>query len=552
MAVHSGSPRTGPQSVMDRFMRQHGAVRQTQQTLLESILRRNAATAFGREHGFRTVRTVEEYRRQVPIRSWLEISPYVDAIVAGQQNVLTKEPPFFYHRTSGTTGKPKMIPFTRRCEAASKLTHRLWIYRNLADNPTLLQGRVMAILNAAIEGYTERREAYGAVSGNVYFRMPPIIRRAYSHPYDVYEIKSPEARRYTLLRFAVEQDCTFVFTGNPSSMLAIFEFGDRYGETLIRDIHDGTLATRFDVPDHVRAIALNELLPNPRRARALARARERAGRLRPVEYWPQLSVLGCWIGGSMGHFAPQLREWCGEGFRFRDVGYMASEGIFSVPIGNDSPDGLLALHAIYFEFVPEHEFGRPGARSLLAHEIEPDRNYHVVITTSGGLYRYAMNDVVRVAAMHEGSPLIRFIYKGGNVKNLQGEMVSIDHVMGTMSALTAELDLRLRHFQVAAELGRSCYVLHVEPLNDLPPAVLPRILSGFERELGRINENYAMFRADRLIGPPRLCVMRKGWFDRISQDHVARSSRDSQFKPAVLVDGVEHSEMIESSVDLSS
>ena len=201
--------------------------------------------------------------------------------------------------------------------------------------------------------------------------------------------------------------------------------------------------------------------------------------------------------------------------------------------------------------MPEHDFGRPGASALLAHEVEPGRNYHVVITTSGGLYRYAMNDVVRVTGVHAGSPTIRFLYKGGNVKNLQGEMMSVDHVTSALSAVTAELGIKLRHFQVMAELSNRRYILHIEPADELAGPMLQRLLSSFERELGKINENYAMFRADRLIGSPGLRVMSRGWFDRISQDYIARSSRDSQFKPAVLVDSVEHPEMIETTIELA-
>ena len=73
----------------------------------------------------------------------------------------------------------------------------------------------------------------------------------------------------------------------------------------------------------------------------------------------------------------------------------------------------------------------------LADEVEEGTNYHVVITTTGGLYRYAMNDVVRVTGFHDGSPLIRFLYKGSHVKNIAGEMMSIDHVMTAMSAIGA-------------------------------------------------------------------------------------------------------------------
>jgi len=550
MAVLSEFGKSSVERAVGRFMRQYDSARETQQTLIKGILQRNAGTVFGKEHGFQKARTIEDYQRQVPIRNWAEISPYVDAVVEGRLDTLTKEEPFFFQRTTGTTGKPKMIPFTRRCQAASLLTHRMWIYKHLLDNQNLLKGRIMAVLNAGVDGYTGRRVPFGSVSGNIYFRMPAIIRRAYSHPYDVYHVMDVDARRYTLLRFAVEQNCSFAFTGNPSSLLAIFEFANRHGAMLIRDIHDGTLANEFDVPDHLRVFALNELRPNPRRARVLAKAMEGGGKLQPVDYWPQLEALGCWIGGSMGHFAHMLREWCGESFRFRDVGYMASEGVFSIPLSSDSPDGVLALHSAFFEFVPERDFGRADAPVLLAHEIEPGHNYHVIITTTGGLYRYAMNDVIRVSAMQDGSPIIRFLYKGGNVQNLQGEMVTADHVMCTMSALTAEFGIKFHHFQVVAELNDRRYVLHIEPAGEIPQHMLRQLLQSFERELGNFNENYLMFRADRLIGAPCLRVMNRGWFDRLSRDHIARSGRDSQFKPSVLASAVEHPEMVETSIEL--
>ena len=551
MAEVAQSTRPGLRRDFDLFMRQYGAAKDTQTALLKDILHRNADTEFGREHGFRTASTVEAYQRQVPIRQWSDIAPYVDRVVDGRDNVLTHDVPFFFHRTTGTTGKPKMIPFTRRCQASAKLTHRMWIYKNVLDNPGLLKGRVFAILNAGVDGYTERRQPYGSVSGNIYFRLPSNLRRRYSHPYDLYHIESLEARRYALLRFALEQSCSFACTGNPSSLLAAFEFCDQQSESLIQDIHDGTLANRFDIPDPIRAYALNTLFPNPRRARALAKARTSAGLLRPADYWPDLHVLGCWIGGSMGHFAPRLREWCAPGLRFRDAGYMASEGVFSIPLNDDNPDGVLTLHANFYEFVPEHEFGRPDARTLLAHEIEPGENYHVVITTTGGLYRYAMNDVIRVGPREAGSPTVRFLYKGGNVQNIQGEMVTVDHVTSTMGSISRELGITVHHFQVVAELGARRYILHVEPSAELPAAVLARLLPGFDRELGKNNENYAMFRADGLINAPGLRIMRRGWFDRISSDHIARSKRESQSKPSLLASSVEHPEMIEKTLELA-
>lgn len=550
MAVLSEAGRANLQQMLDRFMRHYADPRETQRRLLETMLRRNAGTAFGREHGFRKIASIADYQRQVPVRTWPEISPYVDRIVTGERNVLMRDVPFFFQRTTGTSGKPKMIPFTRRCQAISRLTHGMWIYKTLLDNPKLLKGPVMALLNAAIDGYTERGDAYGATSGSIFFRMPPVIMRAYCHPYDVFQVADVEARRYTLMRLGVDKPCTFAFTGNPSSLLALFEFADRHAATLIRDIHDGTLNGAFNVPDHLRVHAINELEPNPKRARAFGKALEQNGRLRPMDYWPDLQALGCWIGGSMGHFSHGLRQWCGEDFRFRDVGYMASEGVFSIPQANDDPDGILALHGIFFEFIPEREFDRPGAPILLAHELEAGQNYHVIITTSGGLYRYAINDVIRVSAIRNGSPVLRFLYKGGNVQNLQGELMTVQHVMGTMSAVTAKLPVKCKHFQVIADLENRRYVLYFESTSDLPQETLRDILATFELELGIMNENYAQFRTDRLIAAPVLRIMRQGWFDRLSQEHMARTGRDSQFKPAVLGSKVEHPEMVDVSVGL--
>jgi hypothetical protein len=539
------------QRTLAQFMRQYGKVRETQGTLLDGIVGRNRNTAFGQEHGFGGIASIADYRRQVPIRVWGEISPYIDRVVGGGHDTLIAERPVLYHWTSGTTGKPKMIPFTRECEAATRTTLNAWLCKALLDNPELLDGKVFALLNAGVDAYTESQIPYGSVSGNIYFRMPRAMRHAYSNTYDVYHIEDIAARHYTLLRFGLNQDCSFLMSGNPTGFRSVFELADRMSELLIRDIHDGTLCNRFDVPMHIRAAAVTDLAPNPERARMLAQAKERDGRLRPTAYWPGLKVVGCWLGGSMGHFAPSLREWCGDSFHFRDIGYMASEGIFSIPMENGTPDSLLALHAAFFEFIPEGEFGRPDPTVLLAHELEAGQNYQVVLTTTGGLYRYAINDVIRVAEMNEGSPTIRFLYKGGNVQNMQGEMVSVDHVMAALNAVTEEHCITLRHFQVLADLADRRYVLCMEPDEPPPGAMLAAMLAGFERELARQNVNYEYFRARGYLKPPRLRLMRNGWFARIMADYVARGRGEAQFKPYVLVDTAQHTDMTENEISLS-
>ena len=532
-------------STIEHFMSQQAATAETQRALLETLISRNRDTAFGKEHGFAAIRGIEDYRRQVPIRQWTEISPYIDKVVKGEHDTLTQEPPVLYHWTTGTTGTPKMIPFTRACDAATKQTLRIWLYAALRDNPRMLDGRVFALVNPGIDAYTDARVPYGSVSGNLYFRLPKSVRQHYSNTYDVYHIEDLQARFYTMLRFALEQNCSFAVTGNPAGLSSIFEMADRLGELLIKDIHDGTLSNRFDVPAHIRAAAVNDLAPDPARARALMQARQANGTLRPIDYWPELEVAGVWLGGSMGHFAPSLREWCGEKFQFRDIGYMASEGIFSIPLANGTPDSALALHFAFFEFVPEADFGHDGAPVLLAHELEEGQNYQVVVTTSGGLYRYAINDVIRVTEMVDAAPRIRFLYKGNNIQNIQGEMVSIDHVTVAIAASAAPLGITLRHFQVVADQADRRYTLHVEPTQAVPVPALQALLAGFEAELRKQNVNYGYFRDHAYLGTPRLRLMRGGWFAQINADQGGQGYRAAQFKPSVLAGEAQHPEMAE-------
>lgn len=539
-------------SAIAHFLRQQSTAAQTQAALLDTIVRRNRDTAFGTEHGFGNIRDVGDYRRQVPVRQWAELSPYIDQIVQGRPDILTSESPILYHWTTGTTGTPKMIPFTRSCDAATKHSLRIWLYTTLQDNPRMLDSRIFALVNPGIDAFTEAHVPYGSVSGNLYFRLPAFVRRAYSSTYDTYHIEDLQSRFYTLLRFALDRNCSWAVTGNPSGLRTVFEMADRMGELLIRDIHDGTLSARFQVPAHVRTAAISDLVPNPGRARMLAKAKEQNGAIRPIDYWPDLELIACWLGGSMGHFAPSLREWCGDRFQFRDIGYMASEGIFSIPLGNGTPDSALTLHSAFFEFIPEADFGHDGAPVLLAHELEAGQNYHVVVTTTGGLYRYVINDIIRATEMVDGAPRIRFLYKGDNIQNIQGEQVSIDHVMAAMSTTIGVLGISLRHFQVVADQASRRYIVHVEPTSPMPAPALHALLSGFDSELGKQNLNYEYFRTRQHLEPPALRLMQDGWFARIVADQGGQGYRAAQFKPIVLAGAAQHAEMAQTEIALEN
>ena len=140
-----------------RFDRVTQNPQKAQEDFLLTLVRRNERTGFGRDHRFDAVKTVEDYRRQVPVADYEMHRPYVERIKNGDLNALTAQAPFMFTMTSGTTGEPKLIPVTRRSQRTNSSLTRVWYYRSLLDHPNFLSGKFLGVVSPAVEGRTRRR-----------------------------------------------------------------------------------------------------------------------------------------------------------------------------------------------------------------------------------------------------------------------------------------------------------------------------------------------------------------------------------------------------------
>ena len=492
-----------------RFSTQNRDLRTMQEQLLLGMVSRAADTAFGRAHGFAAIRTRADFQKAVPIGTWDDFADYMDRVVDGEAGVLTNDPPpTMFNRTSGTTGKAKLIPVSPHVAKGNLLTQKLWAFKAIQDHPDFLNGKAIPMVNKAVEGYTEKTKTpYGSVSGAMFRDAHPIARSRYAYPYDVVEIPDYRARRYALMRLAVPQNLTFIPGSNPNSILKLFEVAEEAQADLIKDVYDGTLSNAFNIPDAQRTALAPSLKPDQQRARALEKL-SNAGSFRPRDYWPNLKFIGCWKGGTVGQFAAQLHDWCAPGLILRDTGYMSSEAHVSIPISDEGSDGLLTAHTNVFEFIPEAEWGQPGARALFADEIEVGQPYYILFTTPSGLYRYAINDVIEVAGMYQGAPLIRFLRKGRDVINIHGEKVSANQVIAAMAATAEELGCKINHFTVVPDMPGSRYALHVEfDGASLGETAMP---AAFDKHLGAMNYLFKGARGVGTLTPTVVRVMRPG------------------------------------------
>lgn len=517
-----------------RFVKTTSDVRASQLDRLRTIVAANAGTEYGRRHGFASIRTLEDYRRQVPVIEYADIADLIDRVAAGESNVLTAESPIMFAMTSGTTGKPKLIPVTPTCRGRVHADlMRTWFYHALCDHPRMFAGKVVSLVSPAVEGHTPAGIPFGSTSGAVYRDMPAAIRTSYAVPHEVFEIEDYATKYHVIVLLALLQPVSFVCTANPSSILKLCEVADESAEELIRDIRDGTLHADADVSTHIRALLRSLLRADPDRARQLEEARaRRGGRLLPRDYWPQLAMLACWKGGTVGSHIERLPAWFApdEGDRMppiRDWGYLSSEGRCSVPLTDEGAGGVLAVGSNVYEFaaaeeVAEHPDDPSRWTFLGAHEIEQPRDYHVFLTTTGGLYRYDINDVVRVVDRYQDAPVVQFVRKGRGMTSLTGEKLSVDQVLGAVAAAAEEVGVEFAHMRALAVVAECRYEFEIQPAADLDDAAAVRLLAAIDGRLSELNVEYAAKRNSLRLKDPLLHLMRPGWHDAIKGQSGAR------------------------------
>ena len=515
----------------------------TQEDLLRRILAFHRDTGFGRDHGFASIRTVADYRRQVAVAPYERLDPYIRRMMAGETSaLLADDRVLMFALTSGTTAARKHIPITQQYVDDYRRGWNLWGLRAIKKHKHVFLKPIVQLAGDADEYRTEAGIPCGNLSGFTAQVQKKLMRWMYCVPPATGKLKEARARTYVALRFAVPKRVGMLMSANPSTLVNLARFMDREKQSLIRDIHDGTLSKDLDVPAEIRTLLAPRMKPQPERASELTAFADRAGALLPKDVWPADRLLvGCWTGGSVRPYLRQLGSYYGEA-PVRDLGLLASEGRMSIPVEDGTASGVLDVTTHYFEFIPEAEIDRPDATVLGAHEVEAGKDYYIVPTTKAGLYRYHISDLVRVTGFFHQTPLIEFLGKGSRFANLTGEKLSEHHVTQAVDRVTAETGQPLAAYALAPcwDDAQPYYGLFLEEPDAADAARLRRFLTALDLALGEQNIEYEAKRTSGRLGPVRVHVVPPGFWHQWDRERLARTGGSpEQYKHPCLIGDVE-------------
>jgi len=509
--------------------------RKVQDELLAELIEHHTRTAFGRDHGLASVRSYEDFVRAVPIGNYETLRPYVDRVFHGQFEALlpADEQVVMFAKSSGTTGQPKHIPVTRRFLEEMRRGFSIFGFKALRDHPAGWLRPILQISSPMAESVSPTGLPCGAISGLLAATQKKIVRRMYVVPDGVSAIPDPEARFYTIFRCAVMRDVAIITTANPSSTIKLIETAQRHFERLVRDVADGTTRPPEKISTDL-AMRLR-FKPNPALARRLEARAKLDGQLLPRHFW-NVVLLTNWTGGTLKLYLPRLRELFGK-VPVRDVGLLASEGRFSVPLEDETAAGVAEITANFLEFIPAEFVDRTNPPTLRADQLRVGGEYFLVVTNWAGLWRYNMDDRIRVMGMLGRTPVFEFLSRGPHTANIAGEKITEYQVVEAMRLAAERLPCEVERFVLQGRFGSPPYYeLRMEPPTGGDARKLVELM---DVSLAALNVEYKSKRTSDRLGPIRLKLLSPGSMGR-SEARIVRSrgGRCEQYKHQYLLTDV--------------
>jgi len=463
---------------MDRAANAPAAV---QQRLLLGLVRRAAATEWGRTHGYTHIRTVRDFQRAVPIGRYDDLAPLWHRAFDGTRDVAWPGHIRYFALSSGTTaGASKALPVS---DEAIRVNRRsglamLGLIERQAPGTHLLGGKTLYF--GGCTKLQPRGPCWQGDASGINARHLPRLAWRYRLPDpDIGAIADWEAKVEAICDRHLRSPVRGV-VGLPSWSLILFR-------------------------------------------RLIDVARERVGRqvATVADIWPDLEVF-VHFGMAFEPYRRQFHELVGRPIATVDT-YSSSEGgLNAVQTEQGDPAmQLLVDSGAFYEFVPFSELDSPDPPRLTLNDVELDVPYAVLLSTCAGIWAYDVGDVVRFTSLRP--PRIVFASRTALQLNVFGEHVIQEHLDKAMAAACDSLGATASDFTVASVLPtaddpRGRHVWLVECVGEPPP--LDALARELDAAVSASSADYASHRVgDFGMAAPEVVPLAPGTFYEWARRH---------------------------------
>ncbi len=501
------------------FIRENSDIAATQEDILTRLLYENRNTIYGKRHRFRDIKNPEQYQARVPIVEYEDLIPYIESVQDDTPAVLTRSRVLRLIPSSGTSSASKRIPYTRALQKDFSKAVFAWLYNLYRCYPELGRGKFFWIISPVVRPaeknskvpveFAEDRSYFGKAGQwliDQIMAVPPFLS----------QIEDMDSYYYLLAWFLLRKDdLSLISVWNPSLLLILMKKMIENKERLISDIRSGTLSPQGELSARLRRISGKYRVRDPRRAEVLAQCFSEADSIYDPAWetlWPNLKLISSWGDSwAKGNFQELQRLF--PNVICQKKGLLMTEGVISIPIIDEYrriSKTVLCPHVHFYEFIEQDSGG-----IYFAHQLEQGKRYEVVLSTSGGLYRYRTHDIVRFEGKRGGQIVLNFEGKNNVVSDLMGEKLNAFHVEKVLAKLELSPSVHSRCFLAPTITGEETfYTLFVEYHHGIKSLNRDHIRSQLD-DLLKENFHYKNCRALKQLSEPRIAIIEQGTLHNI-------------------------------------
>lgn len=434
-----------------------------QQAIFQQLIKTASKTEFGKEHLFNTIKTHEDFVKQVPVRDYEAFKPYIDRIKEGKHNVLWKGVPIYFAKTSGTTSGVKYIPISKDSihNHINTARNALLCYMAETGNTKFADGKLIFLSGSPV---LERIGGIptGRLSGIVNHHVPKYLRSNQLPSYETNCMEDWEEKLDRIVSETVNQNMTLI-SGIPPWMQMYFD-------------------------------------------KLVEKSGKKVG-----ELFPNFSVM---VQGGV-NFEPykaKLTESIGRNIDSIEL-FPASEGFFAFQDSQKEPGMLLNTNSgIFYEFIPLSEIHNENPVRLTLKDVKIGENYALIISNNAGLWAYNIGDTVKFLSTEP----YRLIVSGRTKHFISafGEHVIVEEVESAILDAARENNVQLTEFTVAPfisqDKGKSYHEWFIE--FETLPKDLQVFASKIDANLRKKNVYYDDLIAGNILQELKITPVKKNGF----------------------------------------
>lgn len=437
--------------------------------VLRRLTSKAERTEWGREHGFTSLRTYEDFAASSPVNTYEDLKLAIDRMRQGERDVLWPGQVRWYAKSSGTTNdKSKFIPVSqdglRDTHYAGGRDAVAWY---LGNNPhsRIFDGKALILGGSHASNYNLKNSLVGDLSAILIENINPLVNLVRVPKKETALLSDFELKRDRIAHEAIKENVTNL-SGVPSWMLSV----------------------------------MNRVL-------------EITGKDNLSEVWPNLEMF--FHGGvAFTPYREQYRKLIPSANMHYMETYNASEGFFGI---QDDPSdlsmSLMLDYGVFYEFIPMDELESPNPHVVPLWGVETGRNYAMLISTSSGLWRYMIGDTVRFT----GKDPYKFVITGRTkfFINAFGEELIVDNAEVGLAEACRQTGAQVLEYTAAPVFmdgeGKCRHQWLVEFAKE--PADIALFARILDETLQHVNSDYEAKRyKDITLQPLELVAARKGLF----------------------------------------